>query len=84
MSSLAIRTVTVRLWHAVALKRMTYDRKRTNAIAVRHLETLPAYLLKDIGLAGYAEIEAAVEQGRPLDAKDDQHWCAGLILPHAA
>ena len=77
-----VRSVFAQLVDAVEIVMLDRARKRSNAIAVRHIEDLPAYLRRDIGILDDAQIGDAVERGgRRID---DQDACRSLaIVPHA-
>jgi hypothetical protein len=83
MLTAAIHAMLARALRETAILRRFHARKHSNAMAIRHLEALPAYLRRDIGLADGADIAAAVEHGIPRRAPDaDGAHCPG-ILPHA-
>jgi hypothetical protein len=58
--------------------------RRRKARIVRHVEGLPPYLLKDIGLAGTSDVAAAVDRGRAPGERGPDRLCRTAILPHAA
>lgn len=58
-------------------------RKRSNAITVRHLATLPAYLRRDIGLLDDADLIEAVEHGLARRAAGNDTRRDLTVLPHA-
>jgi hypothetical protein len=57
-------------------------KRRATARAIRHLEGLPAYLLRDVGILDAADIAGAVGRGQPQPS-GAQRRCAVMLLPHA-
>jgi hypothetical protein len=83
MLTAAIHAMLARVLRETATLWRSHARKRSNAMAIRHLEALPAYLRRDIGLADGADIAEAVEHGIVRRAPDaGQARCPGM-LPHA-
>lgn len=80
----AIPSILARLGHAAVARMRDYSRKHHNARTICHLEALPAYLRRDIGLPDDADIAAIVDHG-PAGRATDREPCRPLsILPHAA
>jgi hypothetical protein len=83
MLTAAIHAMLARVLQEIATLRRSHSRKRKNSMAIRHIEALPDYLRRDIGLADGADIADAVEHGIARLAPDPGRVrCAGL-LPHA-
>ncbi|MCO5160434.1 MAG: hypothetical protein M9939_04820 [Mesorhizobium sp.] len=78
-----VRSVFAHFVDAVEIVMLDRARKRAKAMAVRHIEDLPAYLRRDIGIRDDADIVEVVEHGlarRPA-GKEIRH--GDPILPHA-
>lgn len=83
MSIASPRSALDRIAHATRTLISSQAKKRSNAITVRHLATLPAYLRRDIGLPDDADIAEVVEHGlarRPAGEEMRRHHA---MLPHA-
>lgn len=83
MSIASTRSTLDRIAHATRALIRGHAKKRSNAITVRHLATLPAYLRRDIGLPDDADIAEVVEHGlarRPAGEEIRRHHA---MLPHA-
>jgi hypothetical protein len=83
MSSASTRSTLARIVHTTQALIRGNARKRSNAITVRHLATLPAYLRRDIGLLDDVDLIEAVEHGlarRPADPETRRDF---TVLPHA-
>jgi len=77
-----VRSVFAHLVDAVEFVMLDHARKRSNAMAIRHIEDLPAYLRRDIGILDDAQIGDAVERGG--HRIDDRDACRPFaIVPHA-
>lgn len=77
-----VRSVFAHVVDAVEIVMLDHARRRSNAMAVRHIEDLPVYLRRDIGILDDAEIGDAVERGGRRT--DDRDACRPLaIVPHA-
>nr|WP_295466112.1 hypothetical protein [Mesorhizobium sp.] len=77
------RSALARIAHMTRAMIRGHAKKRSNAITVRHLATLPAYLRRDIGLPDNADIAEVVEHGlarRPAGEEMRRHH---TMLPHA-
>ncbi len=78
-----IRFILGRIVRATRNLNRAHARKRSNAMNVCHLATLPAYLHRDIGLPDDADIAAVVERGLVRRAADGSPRRTLAILPHA-
>lgn len=79
----SIQSVFARIVDTTELLMRDHSRKRSNAMTVRHIAALPAYLRRDIGLPDDADIVEVVEHGlarRPAGEEMRHHHA---ILPHA-
>lgn len=83
MSSASTRSTLDRIAHATRALIRGHAKKRSNAITVRHLATLPAYLRRDIGLPEDADLVEAVEHGLARRTVVDETRRDFTVLPHA-
>ena len=79
----SMHSILAGMGREIATLRLTHARKRRNAMSVLHLEALPAYLRRDIGLPDDADIVDVVEHGL-VRRQADTHTCRPIaIQPHA-
>ena len=83
MSTASNHSVLARIARATKTLIRGHARKRSNAMAVHHIETLPTYLRRDIGLPDDADIVDAVEHGLARRATGEEARHHVTLLPHA-
>lgn len=83
MSIASTRSTLARIAHVTRTLIRGNARKRSNAITVRYLATLPAYLRRDIGLPDDADLIEAVEHGFARRPAVDDTRRDFTVLPHA-
>ncbi len=63
MSTLSINSILARIADAMAKLTRERDIIYANALAIRHIEVMPDYLRRDIGVPEGADIAAVIERG---------------------